>query len=461
MPDDLSFPPSKKRFPVSGCLLIVIGPPLLLVLFLGIAYWWWSARSASLVQAEFDALGAAGEPVSAEDLRDFYPVPPGEADCTHLWLRATRVLAEPDYTADCGELPVVGTGEGEIPPPGEPWPEADAAEALLERYADSMKLMHKAARRGGAARYPVDFEAGLLADLGHAINLRPGAEMLVLEAHLRARQDDPQGVMESMRAIVRLAESLEKEPLLVSQLVRMTCTGIALELLGELLPHVDFSDDDLARLQAELEAVSYKEGMQRAMIGERVIGIEVFQNPAQFAEEVETSAKLPIGSRNDDLLKYLEFMNGIVAATRLDGPGQLEAAEDWDDELSAFFDNAGLLTKVRYVFTSLMIPAVGAAVQAEHRSEALRRAAVARIAVERYRLKHGKLPDALEQLVPEFLDRLPSDPFDDKPLRYVIRDGKPVIYSIGRDRTDDGGRGDDRFEPDVLFPIPAEEEEGF
>ena len=167
-------------------------------------------------------------------------------------------------------------------------------------------------------------------------------------------------------------------------------------------------------------------------------------------------------SEVDDLdVKYLEFMNGIVAATRLEGPEQIEAAEDWDDELSTFFDNASLLTKVRYVFTSLLIPAVGAAVQAEHRNEALRRAAVARIALQRYRLAHGKLPEMLQQLVPEFLDRLPSDPFDGKPLRYVVRDGEPIIYSIGADRTDDGGQGDASFEPDILFPIPAEEEGDF
>ena len=42
------------------------------------------------------------------------------------------------------------------------------------------------------------------------------------------------------------------------------------------------------------------------------------------------------------------------------------------------------------------------------------------IAVELYKLKYNKLPKALSNLVPEFLDSVSIDPFDGKPLRYKI-----------------------------------------
>jgi hypothetical protein len=49
------------------------------------------------------------------------------------------------------------------------------------------------------------------------------------------------------------------------------------------------------------------------------------------------------------------------------------------------------------------------------------------------------LPARLEDLTPEYLPRVPADPFDGKPLR-LKRDGKDVIvYSVGPDGQDDGG----------------------
>jgi len=69
------------------------------------------------------------------------------------------------------------------------------------------------------------------------------------------------------------------------------------------------------------------------------------------------------------------------------------------------------------------------------------RTAEAALAVERYRLVHpNALPDSLSQLVPQFLDTAPADPFDGKPLHFKKLSPKGyVVYSIGRNRQDDGG----------------------
>lgn len=61
------------------------------------------------------------------------------------------------------------------------------------------------------------------------------------------------------------------------------------------------------------------------------------------------------------------------------------------------------------------------------------------LAVERYRLASGRLPDALWELVPDFLESVPHDPRDGQQLRYSRRDTGYVIYSIGQDLTDNQG----------------------
>ena len=65
------------------------------------------------------------------------------------------------------------------------------------------------------------------------------------------------------------------------------------------------------------------------------------------------------------------------------------------------------------------------------------------IALRRYELAHGMLPSSLEGAAAESaLRSVPLDPYSGQPLRYAVVDGKPTIYSVGKDLKDDGGRLD-------------------
>lgn len=71
------------------------------------------------------------------------------------------------------------------------------------------------------------------------------------------------------------------------------------------------------------------------------------------------------------------------------------------------------------------------------------RAAQAAIAIERFRRAHDeRLPATLEVLVPQFVDAVPLDPFTEQPVRYRQRGSGYVVYSVGPDLKDDGGRTD-------------------
>jgi hypothetical protein len=73
-----------------------------------------------------------------------------------------------------------------------------------------------------------------------------------------------------------------------------------------------------------------------------------------------------------------------------------------------------------------------------------------------YRAKQGKYPERLEQLVPVFLDFIPPDPFDGKPLKMARTDKGLVLYTIGEDLKDDGGRPLDPQGQtgDITFTLP-------
>lgn len=57
-----------------------------------------------------------------------------------------------------------------------------------------------------------------------------------------------------------------------------------------------------------------------------------------------------------------------------------------------------------------------------------------------YQSEQGRAPTGLEQLVPKYLQRVPSDPFSRHPLVCRPQGTNWVLYSVGVDGVDDGGK---------------------
>ncbi|HEV3023824.1 MAG TPA: DUF1559 domain-containing protein, partial [Pirellulales bacterium] len=67
---------------------------------------------------------------------------------------------------------------------------------------------------------------------------------------------------------------------------------------------------------------------------------------------------------------------------------------------------------------------------------------------------HGQPPEQLVTLVPEYLLAVPEDPFSGRTLIYRAESPNFVVYSVGRDRRDDGGRPAVPFGDGDLFLDP-------
>ena len=62
------------------------------------------------------------------------------------------------------------------------------------------------------------------------------------------------------------------------------------------------------------------------------------------------------------------------------------------------------------------------------------------VALHQFRARYGVWPERLQELQPEWLSQLPRDPYDGLLLRYQVRDGRPLLWSIGPDGVDQGGQ---------------------
>ena len=95
---------------------------------------------------------------------------------------------------------------------------------------------------------------------------------------------------------------------------------------------------------------------------------------------------------------------------------------------------------MKYVILTQSIPAISAAVRANEIHRGLRDGVLVGIALELYRRKHGDWPGALGELVPGYLPSVPLDRLTGEPVRYRVTGDGPVVYSVGVDGDDDGGR---------------------
>lgn len=80
------------------------------------------------------------------------------------------------------------------------------------------------------------------------------------------------------------------------------------------------------------------------------------------------------------------------------------------------------------------------------------------LALTAFRVDHGRYPDRLDELVPQWIESVPDDFATGKTLNYDVLNNGFLLYSIGWDGEDDGGV-DDLAEGDIVcrVELPAEE----
>ena len=415
------------------------------LLLLIVALATWQTQKGAQVRSALAEIARSGEPATAAELELFYAPPAPDQDSSQLWLDGSALLDVPAFQQAANDLPIVGT-EAKIPPPGEPWSDLEAADALLKQYESALAKLHEAADRGGAARYPTQFNQGFNMLLTHAQRLRGAARLLALEAHVRAHRGDASGTAQSIEAMLALGRSLENEPVIVSMLVRLACEGMARHHLTDLLPHVAFADQDLVRLQNRLAQIKHEPALRRALLGERVLGYQELEKLG--------FGSMPWNSGSADVQTvYLDSMQRLLTASQRPWPAALADARQVEAELEQNAQAASSFGRGKYVMTAGVAASAVAAFSAVGRSRARNDATITALAIERYRRQHGSLPAGLPDLVPDFLPALPIDPFNGRPLRYQPSQAEYVIYNVGADGIDNRGQGDDTGKPDDVLRI--------
>ena len=104
------------------------------------------------------------------------------------------------------------------------------------------------------------------------------------------------------------------------------------------------------------------------------------------------------------------------------------------------------MTSLKYRPLAMFVPSLTGPTRSIDTLQCHRAGLVTLAAVELYRVRNGRLPESLAELVPGVIAELPIDPYTGEPLVYRLAEaGDPsaprgfILYSVGPDLTDDGG----------------------
>jgi type II secretory pathway pseudopilin PulG len=396
----------------------------------------------SRLNARLDAIRVDGYPATCAELDAWYTIPESAENAADTFIDSFSYYEKWEGEEKRKLLPIAG--QAELPLRTEPL--AEETKALITEYlADNqqaLELLHKGAAIEHS-RYPVDFSKGFEILLPDLSNIRVGAFLLKLEAVLHAENGKSEKVAGSIKSTFGLAHSLSKEPILISQLVRIACQALAVLTLEHVINRTEFTDEQLVDLSRTLANAEGHFTLSRAFAGERCMGVSIFKMPAAQIPRLVDGSSSPLGVLRIALCKfagladmdaiiYIDLMNDYIESIQLPLHQREEAANAVDTK----FDETSRI----HVLLRAIMPALSRCTTIDLRTAAQLRTARAGLAIQRYRLATDGLPNTLSELTPTYLDEVPKDPFDGKDLRYKKLETGFVVYSIGKDGNDDGGK---------------------
>lgn len=326
---------------------------------------------------------------------------------------------------------------------------------FLEQQKKVREILIRASKKP-ACRFERDFVrptwAMLLPEMGY---LRSAARFLLVDARHAAATGDFTRAREDIEACYRMAIQIKQEPIVISQLV-----GIAIEKIADVVVQIILAESvtvpqeflDLS-IPAQMPAlatmdrsVRYEEAMMTNSIAE--MGLHPFRS----------DTLIPLLAAPPDQIWVLQlltmpFARAFFADAVLDDfrtafngssqslqPLSRITKEEWED-ISRGDD------LVRTDVVRSILPNITLCKQAAIKGEIHRRQVQIALGLYRYYHANGedgkprqKFPATLNELVPAYLDFVPSDPFNEnRSMSYRVTEKGFIVYSVGPNEIDDLG----------------------
>jgi|GEM_PF-5811482 len=314
---------------------------------------------------------------------------------------------------------------------------------FIRRHRDVLGELQKL-RELPYGRMPRDWSDPTLEDdPDRSRRYRVACKLLAANVYLMIIDGRREEAWDQVRVNWNLGAGVADEPSVIWALVRMASDSVSLHMIAASLRTGSVPRATLAEWQAvlkehaDLQRLRYAWWGERAYLAHLLEDILVNKWPSLVSDRVSplmTDGYIRANQRRIcDALAPLIAANGDPAEMMR----QARAADAWADSWGWFHKFAKILTPARTNVTQL-----NARIHAE---EACARLA---LAAELYRLDHGSFPRSLDELVPRYIEAVPRDPFDERPLKMAVTRSGLTVYSVLTKAAENNPSAEDPTEPD-------------
>ena len=252
----------------------------------------------------------------------------------------------------------------------------DGLQALVSTNSESLRLLRLGLSRGCSV--PTDSAMTNISGLlGDLANLKSLARLLEEEGRLAEKENRYGDAAHSYVDAIRFGNEISRGAFIINRLVGIACEAIGENPLAKLVPKLNC--EQARPVIKDLENID----------AARVSWAEV--------------------QRNEDRFSRYQLGKGFNPITWV-----MTRLQRWRSIQKA---------KMRH-----------------NRVIAHERLLTVELALRCYQSEQGRLPTSLEQLVPEYFQHMPRDPFSGRPVIYRPQGADWLVYSVGEDGVDDGGR---------------------
>jgi len=389
------------------------------------------------------------------------------------------------------------------------WPEFSVTVAA--RRPATEQLRHVLDRPFLFFPFPSDIKSLSSPSVQPFLSMRGAVRQLGAAAILDLHNGSYGAAITNILVSLAIVERNATEGLELDHMVRLATLSTTTGPTWEALQTTNITDAQLAGLQNGWERLNLLKDAENAMVGERAWDLaEVARSRQSHQGFVDTiTPLLSFGASGGSGGSWRDTVDDLVKGSRLAvGEALWRSSWSYSDELhtlksyqviidalrkmetdtnqfyradyDAMISRLGMLGLTNYnnpLYKVIGFPDLEEAFGGGWklpgtmiRTETARRIVITAIALKRFQLKHGAVPQNLDELVPEFLVSVPIDPFDGKPLKYHPNADKTFrLYGVGEDGIDDGGNptntaGDgfswqSNHARDWVWPQPAREAE--
>lgn len=266
------------------------------------------------------------------------------------------------------------------------------------------------------------------------------ARLYLCESHVKSKANDYSGAASSALDAIQLGETVPKGSIIIGKLVGIACEAIGRRPLRACIPHLSAVEckelckryESLCRLHVSEQDTLTEEkyyGQQALMMAFRggQAGSLLWQGNGQPPSAINAMAQLYFlfHSKRSIIENYTNYFDHVASNSVKPWPQAKTVPPIPSDPIIAIITPTVDPTNFKDRESSITDNAI----------------CLTSMALQGYKMEHGSYPESLEKLCPSFLSHIPDDPFAASgSLKYRKEGSTYVLYSIGPDGVDDGGR---------------------